>query len=101
HEKAGRRLKRTFAMLCRGFWVRGLAFGSPTWHRRDARDRERMLMSMMDAGLFYIDGTWIDRSDAPHIAVTNPATEEVIGHIAAGLAADVELASRAAPRECV
>jgi aldehyde dehydrogenase (NAD+) len=45
---------------------------------------------------FYIDGVWVDRSDAQRIAVTNPATEEVIGHIAAGSAADVELAVAAA-----
>jgi len=57
-----------------------------------------MLMSMMDDVRFYIDGTWIDRSDAPRIAVTNPATEEVIGHIAAGSAADVDLAVAAARR---
>jgi len=55
-------------------------------------------MSMMDDVRFYIDGAWIDRSDAPRIAVTNPATEEVIGHIAAGSAADVDLAVAAARR---
>ena len=47
---------------------------------------------------FYIDGAWVDRSDAARIAVTNPATDEVIGHIAAGTAADVELAVAAARR---
>jgi aldehyde dehydrogenase (NAD+) len=47
---------------------------------------------------FYIDGAWVDRADAPRIAVTNPATEEVIGHIAAGSAADVDLAVVAARR---
>ena len=47
---------------------------------------------------FYIDGAWVDRADAPRIAVTNPATEEVIGHIAAGSAADVDLAVAAARR---
>jgi len=47
---------------------------------------------------FYIDGAWVDRADAPRIAVTNPATEEVIGHVAAGSAADVDLAVAAAMR---
>ena len=39
---------------------------------------------MIDDTRLYIDGAWTDRPDAPRIAVTNPATEEVIGHIAAG-----------------
>src|SRR5690606_26032741 len=39
---------------------------------------------------------WENRPDAPRIAVTNPATEEVIGHIAAGSPADVDLAVAAA-----
>jgi aldehyde dehydrogenase (NAD+) len=47
---------------------------------------------------FYIDGAWQDRPDAPKIAVTNPYSEEVIGHIAAGSAADVDLAVAAARR---
>ena len=55
-------------------------------------------MSLNEDTRFYIDGAWVDRSDAARIAVTNPATEEVIGHIAAGTAADVELAVAAARR---
>jgi aldehyde dehydrogenase (NAD+) len=47
---------------------------------------------------FYIDGAWTDRPDAPRIAVISPATEEVIGHIAAGSPADVDLAVAAARR---
>jgi aldehyde dehydrogenase (NAD+) len=47
---------------------------------------------------FYIDGAWVERADAPRIPVTNPATEEVIGHIAAGSATDVDLAVAAARR---
>lgn len=47
---------------------------------------------------FYIDGQWTDRPDAPRIAVLNPATEQVIGHVAAGSAADVDLAVAAARR---
>jgi aldehyde dehydrogenase (NAD+) len=53
---------------------------------------------MIDDTRFYIDGAWVDRPGAPRIAVTNPATEEVIGHIAAGSAADVDLAVAAARR---
>jgi aldehyde dehydrogenase (NAD+) len=45
---------------------------------------------------FYVGGAWIDRADAPSIPVHNPASEEVIGHIAAGTAADVDLAVAAA-----
>ncbi|MCX7676774.1 MAG: aldehyde dehydrogenase family protein, partial [Alteraurantiacibacter sp.] len=45
---------------------------------------------------FYIDGQWIDRSDAPRITVVNPATEEVFGEIAAGSPADVDKAVAAA-----
>jgi aldehyde dehydrogenase (NAD+) len=40
----------------------------------------------------------VDRPDAPRIGVTNPYTEEVYGHIAAGTAADVDLAVAAARR---
>jgi len=47
---------------------------------------------------FYIDGQWHDRPDASQIAVVNPATEQVFGHIAAGSAADVDLAVAAARR---
>jgi aldehyde dehydrogenase (NAD+) len=47
---------------------------------------------------FYIDGAWLDRPEAPKIAVTNPYSEEVFGHIAAGSAADVDLAVAAARR---
>jgi aldehyde dehydrogenase (NAD+) len=53
---------------------------------------------MTDDTRFYIDGAWLDRPDAPKIAVTNPYSEEVIGHIAAGSAADVDLAVAAARR---
>ena len=55
-------------------------------------------MPLNDDTRFYIDGAWADRPDAPRIAVVNPATEEVIGHIAAGSAADVDLAVAAARR---
>jgi aldehyde dehydrogenase (NAD+) len=40
----------------------------------------------------------VDRPDAPRIGVINPYSEEVFGHIAAGTAADVDLAVAAARR---
>lgn len=46
----------------------------------------------------YIDGEWVDRSSAPAIPVINPYSEDVIGHIASGSAADVDLAVAAARR---
>jgi aldehyde dehydrogenase (NAD+) len=53
---------------------------------------------MTDDTRFYIDGAWVDRPEAPRIGVTNPYSEEVFGHIAAGSAADVDLAVAAARR---
>lgn len=53
---------------------------------------------MLEDMRFYVDGAWVDRSDAPAIPVYNPASEEVIGHVAAGSAADVDLAVTAARR---
>ena len=47
---------------------------------------------------FYIDGLWTDRPQAPLIPVLNPYTEEAFGQIAAGSAADVDLAVAAAKR---
>ena len=47
---------------------------------------------------FYIDGAWLDRPDVAKIAVTNPYSEEVIGHIAVGSPAEVDLAVAAARR---
>ena len=47
---------------------------------------------------FYIDGAFVDRAAAPLLPVTNPATEEVFGQIAAGSATDVDLAVTAARR---
>ena len=55
-------------------------------------------MQSNDDTRFYIDGVWTDRPEAPRIAVTNPWSEETIGHIAAGSAADVDLAVAAARR---
>ena len=55
-------------------------------------------MQSNDDTRFYVDGAWVDRPDASRIAVTNPYSEETIGHIAAGSAADVDLAVAAARR---
>jgi len=52
----------------------------------------------MDDARFYIDGSWQDRAHAARIAVVNPFTEEIVGHIAAGSPADVDLAVAAARR---
>ena len=52
----------------------------------------------MDDTRFYIDGSWQDRAHAARIAVVNPFTEEIVGHIAAGSPADVDLAVAAARR---
>ncbi len=53
---------------------------------------------MTDDTRFYIDGAWVDRPNAPPIAVRNPYSEEVIGRIAAGSHEDVDLAVAAARR---
>src|SRR6186713_82999 len=55
-------------------------------------------MPSNDDTRFYIDGAWADRPDAERIAVRNPYSEDVIGHIAAGSTADVDLAVAAARR---
>jgi aldehyde dehydrogenase (NAD+) len=55
-------------------------------------------MPSNDDTRFSVDGAWVDRPDAPRIAVYNPYSEEVIGHIAAGSSADVDLAVAAARR---
>lgn len=50
---------------------------------------------------FYLDGQWLDRPDAPRIAVIDPVSEGVLGDIAAGSALDVDLAVAAAKRAFV
>jgi len=46
----------------------------------------------------YIDGQWQERAGALRLAVVAPHTEQVVGHVAAGTAADVDLAVAAARR---
>jgi len=55
-------------------------------------------MSAGHATQFYIDGEWQDRSGSPLLAVVDPASEAVIGHVAAGGSGDVDLAVAAARR---
>ncbi|HEY8616644.1 aldehyde dehydrogenase family protein [Phenylobacterium sp.] len=45
---------------------------------------------------FYIDGQWVDPVEMKTLDVENPATEEVVGRIAIGSAADVDKAVKAA-----
>ena len=47
---------------------------------------------------FYIDGQWVDPVQANPLAVINPATEEVCGHISMGSVEDVNKAVAAAKR---
>ena len=47
---------------------------------------------------FFIDGTWVPSSGSGKAAVTNPATEEIVAHIAMGTAEDVDSAVAAARR---
>lgn len=47
---------------------------------------------------FYIDGRWVAPVNAATIDVYNPATEQVMGRISAGSAADVDAAVKAARR---
>ena len=47
---------------------------------------------------FYIDGQWVDPATANTVEVENPATEQAIGHISLGSAADVDKAVVAARR---
>jgi aldehyde dehydrogenase (NAD+) len=53
---------------------------------------------MKDCRQFYIDGTWVAPVAAKELAVVNPATEEEIGVISLGGAADVDKAVAGANR---
>ncbi|SCG34410.1 aldehyde dehydrogenase family protein [Micromonospora coxensis] len=45
---------------------------------------------------FYLDGRWVTASGADTVEVQNPATEEIVGSVPAGSAADVDRAVAAA-----
>jgi aldehyde dehydrogenase (NAD+) len=47
---------------------------------------------MRDYLKFYINGEWVDPTTPRQLAVINPATEEVCGHVSSGSAADVDKA---------
>ncbi len=51
---------------------------------------------MRDYMKFYINGAWVDPTTPRALAVINPATEEVCGHVSNGSAADVDKAVAAA-----
>jgi len=51
---------------------------------------------MMSRDLLYLDGAWVPSTGHQSIAVENPATEEVLGHVPAGTAEDVDRAVAAA-----
>ena len=51
---------------------------------------------MQDRLQFYIDGQWVDPIHPKTLEVINPATEEPIGRISLGSAADVDRAVTAA-----
>jgi len=53
-------------------------------------------MIMRDYMKFYINGAWVDPATPRKLAVINPATEEVCGHVSNGSAADVDKAVAAA-----
>src|ERR1700748_2102855 len=56
------------------------------------------ILTMKDCRQFYIDGKWVAPVVAKELAVVNPATEEKIGVISLGAAADVDKAVAAANR---
>jgi aldehyde dehydrogenase (NAD+) len=51
---------------------------------------------MMSRDLLYLGGDWVPSTGTQTIAVENPATEEVLGHVPAGTAEDVDRAVAAA-----
>jgi len=53
---------------------------------------------MRDYLQFYIDGAWVDPATPQPLAVIDPATEQVVGHINAGSAIDADRAVKAAAR---
>ena len=45
---------------------------------------------------FYINGAWVEPDSSERIEVINPANEELVGHVTAGTAADIDKAVQAA-----
>ncbi len=55
-------------------------------------------MTTLDRTQIYVDGAWAPSAGTGTIEVVNPSTEQVIGHVAEGVAADVDAAVQAARR---
>ena len=51
---------------------------------------------MKDKLQFYINGAWVESDSSERIEVINPANEELVGHVTAGTAADIDKAVQAA-----
>ena len=51
---------------------------------------------MKDKLQFYINGAWVESDSSERIEVVNPANEEIVGHVTAGTAADIDKAVQAA-----
>ena len=51
---------------------------------------------MKDKLQFYINGAWVESDSSERIDVINPANEEIVGHVTAGTAADIDKAVQAA-----
>ena len=51
---------------------------------------------MNDKLQFYINGAWVESDSSERIEVINPANEEIVGHVTAGTAADIDKAVQAA-----
>src|SRR5699024_6956094 len=58
--------------------------------------QKRSKITMHDYLHHYINGQWTASTGSEKLAVKNPATEEVIGHISAGTEEDLDKAVRAA-----
>jgi aldehyde dehydrogenase (NAD+) len=51
---------------------------------------------MKDKLQFYINGAWVESDSSERIEVINPANEEIVGHVTAGTATDIDKAVQAA-----
>src|ERR1700719_4714989 len=71
--------------------------GAPAW--RSATSEQSPEDVMREYLKFYIDGKWVEPTELKTLDVENPATEQVVGKIAMGNAADVDKAVKAARKE--
>ena len=56
---------------------------------------------MKDKLQFYINGAWVESDSSERIEVINPANEEVVGHVTAGTAADIDKAVQLSHSHCL